>query len=163
MKELVPITAKQLGLAEYAQFFRFYEKTPYTAYPLALNLRISDYLAQLDQQGHRKSQYHLQFNIAYYHHRKFLQSVDAIQRNINFFHYVFDQAVYDIRIGRYRRPKEEYVAMIALILQYRLQDYVGDQRVLQYVFSCRFLNIIFIVMKSDLCYLPHLQNQTRLS
>ena len=158
MKELVPIAANQLELSEYAQFFRFYEKTPYTAYPLALNLRISDYLAQLDQQGHRKFQYHLQFNIAYYHHRKYLQSVDAIQRNINFFHYVFDQAVYDIRIGRYLKPKEEYVAMIALILQYRLQDSGGDQRILQYILICQLLNIIFIVTKSGLFFRPNLQN-----
>ena len=157
MKELVPIAANQLELSEYAQFFRFYEKTPYTAYPLALNLRISDYLAQLDQRD-GKSQYHLQLNIAYYHHRKFIQSLDAIQRNINFVHYVFDQAVYDIQIGRYLKPKEEYVAMIALILQYRLQDSGGDQRILQYVLICQLLNIIFIVTKSGLFFRPNLQN-----
>ena len=159
MKDLVPITAKHLGLSEYAQFFRIYEKTIDCAYPLPLNLRISDYLTRLER-GDNKSKRHLQFTIAYYHHHKFMQSVGAIHQNITFIHYMFEQAVYDIQNGRYVKPKEDYVALIALILQYRFQDCVGDQRILQYVFTlhCSFS----IVMKFILFCLHNTKNRIKL-
>ena len=147
-----------MELSEYTQYFRIYEKTPYTAYPLPLNLRFSDYLARFKQIDDI-NQYHLQLNIAYYHHQKYIDSVDAIYHNINFFHYVFDQAVNDVRTGRYLKPKEDYVAMIALILQHRLQDFVGDQRILQYVCICQ-IRFIPIVMKFGLFYLPNSKNLT---
>lgn len=64
------------------------------------------------------------------------------QAAIEFF---YDQAVHDLPAGRYFRADEDYFVCISLVLQKRMQDYIGDNRLLWYCF----LALCHVVTKSE--------------
>ena len=64
------------------------------------------------------------------------------QAAIEFF---YDQAVHDLPAGRYFRADEDYFVCISLVLQKKMQDYIGDNRLLWYCF----LALCHVVTKSE--------------
>lgn len=63
--------------------------------------------------------------------------------------YFYDQAVYDIRTGRVFRTDENYFVCISLILQKKMQDFIGDNRLLWYFFFI----VYHVVMKFRIFFL----------
>lgn len=130
LQEVTLAITEKLGVQKYNCFFRMYEKDLYCAYPLPKNARLSDLLTQQGIQE-KSNPAHFLLSIGYYNHMAFLRNASQIQNHPVFTRLIFEQAVYDIHGGRYLKTDADFYALAALILQSRLQDSLGDPRLLQ--------------------------------
>ena len=116
IRDVIDAICKRMGLGNDSRLFQLFIVSEVDEWMVAEKRRVVDVL------NHMKESMRLQFCVGYYYPIDIFnpQSVEL----------VYNQCVHDIRIGKYFHKEEDYYNCIALILQQRLQDFLGDHRLL---------------------------------